>query len=288
MEAAMITDAQVHLFPPDTADRPWPTDGGRGAPKVPYYLAEQMIGAMDAVGVDRAVIVPPVWAGDHNDYAFEVCKTYPGRFKIMGRLDPWAADSPQRLETWLQQPDMLGIRMSSRWGTREEPFGQMLKDGSLGWFWEACARLGIPLKLLTRDAIGAVHDIASANPSLTIIIDHMSTMDAPTVEGAFAHLDTLLEVSRHANVNVQISTAPNYSRQPYPFEDVQPVLRRIHDAYGAGRMLWAADITQLTRGKNTYAECLRLWQEGLPFLSASDRDRILGGTAAELLKWPEE
>ena len=52
-------------------------------------------------------------------------------------------------------------------------------------------------------------------------------------------------------------------------------------------MLWAADITQLTKGKNTYAECLRLWQEGLPFLSASDRDRILGGTAAEVLRWPE-
>jgi hypothetical protein len=50
-------------------------------------------------------------------------------------------------------------------------------------------------------------------------------------------------------------------------------------------MMWAADITQLTR--NTYAECLRLWQEGLPFLSERDRDLILGGTAARVLKWPE-
>ena len=62
---------------------------------------------------------------------------------------------------------------------------------------------------------------------------------------------------------------------------------RIHDAYGSSRELWAADITQLTKGKNTYAECLRLWQEGLPFLSADDRDRILGKTAAEVLRWPE-
>ena len=45
------------------------------------------------------------------------------------------------------------------------------------------------------------------------------------------------------------------------------------------------DITQLT--KNTYAECLRLWQEGLPFLSAEDKDWILGRAAAEALNWPE-
>ena len=60
----MITDAQVHLFPPDTPQRPWPKEPGHGAPRVPFYTAAQMVGAMDAVGVDRAVIVPPVWAGD--------------------------------------------------------------------------------------------------------------------------------------------------------------------------------------------------------------------------------
>jgi hypothetical protein len=50
-------------------------------------------------------------------------------------------------------------------------------------------------------------------------------------------------------------------------------------------MLWEADITQLT--KNNYAECLRLWQEGLPFLSAEDREWILSRTAAQVLKWPQ-
>ena len=53
----------------------------------------------------------------------------------------------------------------------------------------------------------------------------------------------------------------------------------------ARSLLWAADITQLT--KNTYADCLRLWTEGLPFLSAEDREWILGRTAAEALRWPE-
>jgi predicted TIM-barrel fold metal-dependent hydrolase len=284
----MITDAQVHLFQPDTPETPWPNEPGRGAGKVPSYTYEQMIGAMDAIGVDRAVIVPPVWAGDRNDYAFEACAASPGRFAIMGRLDPFAPGSPEILETWLQQPDMLGIRMSSRWSTREEPFPTLLANGDLAWFFEACARLEIPLKLLTREALPAVDGVMKANPKLRVIIDHMATVDKDTVAASFEHLETLLALAKHPGVNVQISTAPNHSRQAYPFEDVQPVLRRIYDAYGPSRLCWAADITQLTKGKNTYAECLRLWQEGLPFLTASDRDRILGGTVADLLRWPKK
>jgi L-fuconolactonase len=284
----MITDAQVHLFQADTPETPWPKEPGRGAGKVPSYTYEQMIGAMDAIGVDRAVIVPPVWAGDHNDYAFEACAAFPGRFAIMGRIDPFAPGSPEILETWLQQPDMLGIRMSSRWSAREEPFPVLLANGELDWFFAACARLEIPLKLLTREALHAVDGVMTANPKLRVIIDHMATVDKESVDASFEHLETLLALAKHSGVNVQISTAPNHSHQAYPFEDVQPVLRRIYDAYGADRLCWAADITQLTKGKNTYAECLRLWQEGLPFLSAGERDRILGGTVAELLRWPEK
>jgi L-fuconolactonase len=63
----MITDAQVHIFEADTPEHPWPREPGRTAPRLPSFSAERMIGAMDAIGVDRAVIVPPVWAGDSND-----------------------------------------------------------------------------------------------------------------------------------------------------------------------------------------------------------------------------
>ncbi|MDA0364777.1 MAG: hypothetical protein O3B31_06425 [Chloroflexi bacterium] len=84
---------------------------------------------------------------------------------------------------------------------------------------------------------------------------------------------------------MKVGNAPDRSHQPFPFEDVHAFLRGIHDAFGSRRMLWEADITQLT--KNTYAECLRLWQEGLPFLTAEDRDWTLGRAAAEVLNWPE-
>jgi predicted TIM-barrel fold metal-dependent hydrolase len=121
------------------------------------------------------------------------------------------------------------------------------------------------------------------HPHLRLIVDHLSR---PRPSPGFAAFDDLVALARYPRVYVKVGNGPNRSRQPYPFEDVHPYLRGIYDAFGSRRMLWEADITQLT--KNTYVDCLRLWQEGLPFLSANDKDWILGRAAAEALNWPEK
>jgi L-fuconolactonase len=77
-----ITDAQFHMFAADTPERPWPKEG-RTAPPLKHpgsFTAEQMLGAMEAIGVDRAVIVPPAWAGEaaNNANALAAAAKYPG------------------------------------------------------------------------------------------------------------------------------------------------------------------------------------------------------------------
>lgn len=284
----LITDAQVHIFEPDRAESSWPQEAGRTRPPAKHangFSPEEMLGAMEAVGVDRAVIVPPAWAGENNAPALAAAAKYPGRFAVMGRIDPYAADAAGRLEHWLEQPNTLGIRMSGRWSTSPKQIQEAFEDPELEWYWSACERLGIPLMVLTRQFVSRLAPISERHPNLTLIIDHLSTQEGDTPKEAFAALDDLVALARYPRVFVKVGNGPNRSRQPYPFEDVHPYLRGIYDAFGPQRMLWEADITQLT--KNTYAECLRLWQEGLPFLSAEDKDWILGRAAAEALKWPE-
>jgi predicted TIM-barrel fold metal-dependent hydrolase len=81
-----------------------------------------------------------------------------------------------------------------------------------------------------------------------------------------------------------LSSAPCYSNEPYPFRDLQPFIKRIFDAYGPQRMLWGADRTRLT---STHTECLDHVRRSLDFLSAEDKEWILGKTLAEVLNWPE-
>lgn len=280
-----ITDAQVHLYDADRPDRPWPKNEGRGTPARASFSADEMIASMDAIGVDRAVIVPPTWAGDHNLTAFEATAKYPDRFAIMGRFDPFAPDAARQLELWLSQPHMLGIRMSSRWATKPQSFLEAMDDGSLDWYWAACERLEIPLMLLLGDQVKRIDPIAGRHPGLRIVVDHMATAGGPTPAEAFRAIDDLVALARHPRVTVKVSNGPNRSQEAFPFRDVHTYYRRVYDSFGPRRMLWAADITQLT--KNTYSECLRFFQDGLPFLSAEDKEWILGGTAAEFLRWPE-
>jgi predicted TIM-barrel fold metal-dependent hydrolase len=281
----VITDAQVHLFEPDTAARPWPRDPDRMAPPRPGFSAIEMLAAMDAIGVDRAVIVPPVWAGDENDSALAAAAERPERFAVMGRFDPFQDDALGRLEQFFGHPQLLGFRMSGRWRSRPAPFLDALQDGSLDGFFVACERLGVPLMCLTLQCPEVLGPVAKRYPKLTLIVDHMAGVGPPSSEGQVAVLQALLDLAAFPNVAVKVSGAPNRSQEAFPYRDMHPVLEAVYARFGPERLMWAADFTQLT--KNTYSETLRLWQEGLPFLSGRDRDLILGATVARLLKWPE-
>jgi len=276
----VITDAQVHLWDVDRLDRPWP----KPVPNQPHrpdgFSAEQMLPYMDAAGVDRAVIVPPTWSGDSNDTALQAHAAYPSRFAVMGRFNPMTPDAPDRLETWLQQPGMLGIRMTFR----VSPFKEWLEDDTLDWFWAACERLQIPLMVLVAGVPGKMLPVAARHPGLKLTIDHMGCELEKHAAAAFVGIDDLLALAKYPNVTVKTSSAPCFSAAPYPYRDIYDYLRSIYDAFGPRRMLWGADLTRLT---STYEECLSHFQDGLDFLSAEDKEWVLGKSAATVLGWPE-
>jgi predicted TIM-barrel fold metal-dependent hydrolase len=139
-----VSDVQVHLWESEHPDRPWPKPQQRPPHRPNGFSAEEMLKEMDAADVDRAVIVPPTWAGDSNAWALDVAARYPNRFAVVGRFEVKAPDAPGQLEGWLKQPHMLGVRMSFH----VKPFIDWLDDGSLDWFWAACERCAIPVMAL--------------------------------------------------------------------------------------------------------------------------------------------
>jgi predicted TIM-barrel fold metal-dependent hydrolase len=276
----LITDSQVHIWEVDRPDRPWPKPL-RNQPQLPDgFSAPEMIAQMDAAGVDRAVIVPPTWIGENNSTALEAEAAYPGRFATMGRFDPLRPDAEEALSTWRDQRSMLGIRMTFR----VPPYDAWLDDDTLDGFWAGCERYGIPVMCLVSGVVGKLNRVAERHPGLTFLVDHMGCDLAAKGAAAFAGIDDLLGLAKYPKVAVKTSSAPCFSAAPYPYRDIYPFLRRIYDAFGPQRMLWGADFTRLT---STYPECLRHFQEGLDFLSAEDKEWVLGKTAAIVLGWPE-
>src|SRR5258708_20124581 len=78
----MIIDSQVHVWPPPRPDRPL---GEAGLDRTPFSHQE-LIAAMDVAGVDRAILGPPSFDRDRNDYVIEAAPQPPDRFAFMRRV----------------------------------------------------------------------------------------------------------------------------------------------------------------------------------------------------------
>src|SRR5712672_2508199 len=161
----MIVDAQVHLWKAETPDWKW-VPGLQ--PQLPEpFTIERLVPMMDEAGVDRAVIVPPSWPGDRNDYALEAVKRYPNRFRVMGRIALEKPELAALLPKWKEQPGMLGIRL-----TFQRDQASMLQHAD--WVFPAAEKAGVPIMFFAPDNIPKFGPIAERHPGLTLIIDHMS------------------------------------------------------------------------------------------------------------------
>jgi predicted TIM-barrel fold metal-dependent hydrolase len=186
--------------------------------------------------------------------------------------------APGLLPAWKQQPGMLGVRL----GLLNDP--KVLTDGSADWFWPAAEKAGIPVMLQAPETGPLLSRIAERHPQLVLIIDHMG-LSVPVVKAGrrAAAVDHVLSLAKYPNCSVKLSGAPSYSFERYPWRDVDPEIRRLFDAYGPRRCYWGSDPTN-SWGVATYPERVT-HLEHLDFMSASDRDWIMGRAILERLKW---
>ena len=272
----MIVDAQVHVWKPEAPDRPWVP--GRVAQLPEPFTIEKLVPMMDEAGVDRVVIVPPSWEGDRNDYALEAVKRYPGRFAVMGRIPLQNPQSAALLPKWKEQPGMLGIRV-----TFQRNQAAWLTDGTADWFWPAAEKSGLPVMFLASGQAPQFARIAERHPQLILIIDHMG-LTADVAKNMPEAIGQTVALAKYPNVSCKVSSAPTHSSEPYPFRDMKPHLRRVIEAFGPQRCYWGTDLTN-SLAKASYRQRITHFTEELDFLSASDKEWIMGRGILTRLGW---
>jgi L-fuconolactonase len=274
-----IIDAQVHIWPPETPQRPYVREDA-SRPHRPVNLAyEDLLREMAAAGVDRAILVPPSWEGYRNDYALEAARKYPDRFAVMGKVPLNDPASKARIATWLAQPGMRGFRISFRHsGTHS-----FLDDGTADWFWADCERHDIPVMIFAPFAVAKIGEIAERHPKLRVIVDHMGLNTQWKGKDLAPGVDVLLGFARFKNLGVKLSCLPCYVDEPYPYPTLHPQIRRVVEAFGAQRLFWGTDLSQLPC---SYRRAVTLFTEELNFLSAQDKEWIMGRALADWLRWP--
>jgi predicted TIM-barrel fold metal-dependent hydrolase len=268
-----LIDGQMHIWLPNTPERPW-------APDAKFihgdsYSAEAAIAQMDEAGVEGAILVPPSLYGADNSYSIEAARTYPDRFVVVGRFDHEAEDASVRLEHWLNEPSMVGMRVT----LHVEQARPLFVDPDYYWFWEIAEATDLPLMVYVPQCVDVLLPIIKRHPRLRLVIDHAGRYTrGPKDEAAWADLGHLLELARFSQVAVKMTSLPCFTTQAYPFPNLHAPIQAIYNAFGPQRMMWGADISRLTC---TYDENIKLFSEALDFLSLDDKTWIFARTASE-------
>jgi len=139
------------------------------------------------------------------------------------------------------------------------------------------------LMVFCPHALDEVYDVATRFDELQLIVDHFGLAQPPMMPAdpePFGDLPKLVRLAELANVAVKFSGAPTLSAEPFPFRDLWPYLRRVVDAFGPERLLWAGDYPRVRN--HTYREALAFVRD-TPELSATEKEQLLSLTARRLL-----
>ena len=93
-------------------------------------------------------------------------------------------------------------------------------------------------------------------------------------------------------MHVKFCGAPTLSKEPFPYNDVWPYLHQIINAFTPDRLFWGSDYTRMRYFNQRplsdwwyYSDVLNYLRDTNE-LSASDKEKMLGGALRKALRWP--
>ncbi len=274
----LIIDSQVHAYERDHPGRPWHAVL-HGPDEV---TGDDMVSAMDLVGVDGALLVSPFTMYRYDaSYAMEVHRKHPTRFALIKPIDPTDPGVVETIDQWAATDGTVAIRLLLNHGFSSGAEADQI-DAALA----ASARHNMPVNVLAWGALAQFDQIATRNPSTRLVLDHIGLkqpFEQPVPERPFAAIDEVVSLARHDNIAIKISGACTLSHAPDTFSDIWDPLARIFDAYSMSRCLWGTDWTRAV-------ELISYAQGVEPFrltdrLSDSDRAKLMGGALQEIYGW---
>jgi len=271
-------DSQVHAYERNHPGRPW-----AGVLHGPAEVTgDQMVAAMDAVGVDGAVLVSPFSMYRYDaSYALQVYAAHPSRFRLVKPVDPTDPAVADTIGDWAATEGTVGIRIMLRDDVSADP-----ADPGLNRVLAAAARHSLPVNLLCWGRLEQTAQLAARNANTQLVIDHLGMQqpfEPPPPAEPFADLPKVLALAAHNNIAIKISGACTLSHEPFPYKDIWDPLRRIFDAFGLNRCMWGTDWTRAV-GLLTYEQGVDAFRV-TDRLSDGDRAVLMGETLQRVYNW---
>ena len=266
-------DSHVHIWTQDTERYPAGVfDVSALEPK--EFTPEWLFRHCRPFDVSRIVLVQAIYGTD-NSYILDAAARFPGVFGIVAAVDHHDEGVADRMAE-LKERGVMGFRIVAQPGRGDG----WLKDAGYEAMFEAASRTGQAICPLTHpDGVHDLDRMCGAYPETTVVVDHMTRI------GELGPIDDeevgrLCALARHPNVHVKVSRLHALGLKRPPHDELIPMVRRVIDAFGPGRVMWGSDSPYQVVGES-YSDSITLVRDRIG-LSDSDRQSILHDTAARL------
>jgi len=199
-------DAQVHAYDRNHPGRPWA--GTLVGPQ--EMTGDEMVAAMDAVGVDGAVLVSPFSMYRYDaSYVLEVQAKHPDRFCLVKPVDPNDPAVADIIADWKAKKGTVGVRVIMNDKVSTDP-----ADPGVNRVLAAAAKHSLAVNLLCWGRPEQAGQLAARNPNTRLVIDHLGLQQPfePPPAQPWAELPKMqLHVKEHFLISAAASRFPAYS-----------------------------------------------------------------------------
>ena len=265
-------DAHVHVWTDDLDAYPLAESYTQIDMQPETFYPEDILRHALPSGVNRVVLIQMSYYGFDNSYMLDVMEKQPDVFSGIAIID-WNGAHPDEDMRRLAGRGVRGFRVY----VKDE---HALNGRGIEQMFAAGAKYNLAIcPLIDPVRLPSLDRRCSQFPDTPVIIDHLSRVGAAQpVEDA--HINSLCAMAKHANVMVKVSAFYALGRKTPPYVDLVPLIRRVYDAFGPERLMWASDCPfQVV--DHTYEDSIGLIRDRLDFLSAEDKELILRKTAED-------
>ncbi|MCB1229113.1 MAG: amidohydrolase [Verrucomicrobiae bacterium] len=267
-------DAHVHIWSPDLDQ--WPLGKGFIAERMkpPSFTPEELFAECRPEGVSRIVLIQMSFYRFDNRYMLRAMRDYPGVFAGVAVVD---AEDPE-VEKTMRDLKGQGVR-GFRIRATAETVAEWPSNDGMKRMWRVGAEEGLSMCCLAdADSLPGIHQMCELFPQTPVVIDHCGRIGTSgTIEPA--DVDHLCALATFPTVQVKTSAFYALGKKEAPHTDLGPMIRRLRDAFGAERLMWASDCPYQVQNGHTYHDSIALIRDRLDFLSEEEKNWILRDTA---------
>ncbi|MEI7701966.1 MAG: amidohydrolase family protein [Planctomycetia bacterium] len=267
-------DAHSHIWTTDLAAYPLRDRQPVDVLKPRSFTDDELLAVARPHGIGRVVLIQHhPYHGFDNSYLVDTWKKHPNLFRIVGQID----DTKPHVDTTMKSMLKTGVT-GFRIGPREDR-RDWLQGHGMQLMWKTGAETGQNMCcLINPEDLEAVGKWCAKYPSTPVVIDHFARVGI-SGEIQDADVSALCGLAKHAKVRVKISAYYALGKKQPPHDELIPMIRRLFEAFGPDRLMWASDSPYQLTDPNSYGASIALVRDRLDFASVEDRRRLLRSTA---------